>query len=128
MMRASKEDEKQKYDQHHNDPNDSGYRNFLQPAVDVVLENASGGSYGLDFGSGPGPTVSVMLEEAGMKVENFDPFYAPDHNLLTQKYDFITCTEVAEHLFDPMKEFQLLLSMLKPQGFLVIMTLFFDDP
>lgn len=125
-MRLEPCEEKQKYDLHQNDPQDEGYRNFLQPAVDAVVQNVPQGANGLDYGCGPGPTVSVMLQEQGMTCADFDPIYQNQLSLLEQTYDFVTCTETAEHFHDPMDEFKRLQSLLKTGGVLVIMTLLFD--
>jgi hypothetical protein len=80
------------------------------------------GSSGLDFGSGPGPTLSVMFQEAGHNVNLYDIFYAPDASVFDQKYDFVTTSEVVEHLNDPKEELHRLWQCIKPQGYLGIMT------
>lgn len=126
-QRLSLEGEKAKYDFHQNDPSDQGYRKFLQPVVDQVVQRVSAGMKGLDFGCGPGPTVSVMLGEREIACSDYDPIYKPNEDLLDQTYDFITCTEVIEHCFDPIEECKKLQSMMGPGGFIVMMTLFFDD-
>jgi SAM-dependent methyltransferase len=52
----------------------------------------------------------------------FDPFFHPDASVLEESYDFIAASEVAEHLYDPAKEFARLRRLLKPGGRLGIMT------
>ena len=42
----------------------------------------------------------------------------------SKQYDFITCTETAEHFYDPFKEFNTFNDLLKPGGWLGIMTSF----
>ena len=79
-------------------------------------------SYGLDFGSGPGPTLSLMFQSAGHRMQIYDPFYAPEITPLQQQYDFITASEVVEHLHHPGRELDRLWSRLKPNGLLGIMT------
>ncbi|MCB1198667.1 MAG: class I SAM-dependent methyltransferase, partial [Deltaproteobacteria bacterium] len=128
IQRPTPVDEKTKYDLHQNNPEDAGYRSFLSPVVEEVKKKVDQHAQGLDFGSGPGPTVSVMLEEMGIRCCNYDPIYQPDVSVLQETYDFITCTEVIEHCFDPLSEIQRMKDMLKPSGFIVLMTLFFDDP
>ena len=118
----SAEDEKAIYDYHQNDPADEGYRNFLNRLAGPMLDVLPPSSYGLDFGSGPGPTLSVMFQEAGHHVDIYDPFYAADEKVFDQKYDFITATEVVEHLHQPGKELQRLWQHLKPGGILGLMT------
>ena len=115
-------EEKSRYDLHENDPEDERYREFLSQLYTPLSKKLSPNSMGLDFGSGPGPTLSVMFEEAGHRVNIYDPFYAPDRSVFDHQYDFITTTETAEHLFKPRKEFDLLWSCLKTGGYLGIMT------
>lgn len=116
------EEEKARYDQHQNSPYDPKYRQFLNRLFIPMQKRLAKGSFGLDFGSGPGPTLSVMFKEAGYFMENYDYFYAKDDSLLKKQYDFITATEVLEHLHNPKKELDLLWSILKPGGSLGIMT------
>lgn len=126
--RLSAAQEKAIYDQHQNDPDDPGYRKFLSRLSIPLLARVPAGAQGLDFGCGPGPTLSVMLNEAGCRVANYDPFYAHQPQLLQQQYDFISCTEVIEHCHQPANEWPLLLKMLKPGGHLAIMTKLVRDP
>ncbi len=125
----SPKDEKKVYDLHENEVNDSGYRRFLSRLTHPLLErlqqqpgSSSHGLEGLDFGCGPGPALAAMLEEAGQRMECFDPFYHNQPSVLVKRYDFITATEVVEHLHNPDLEFYELISMLKPGGWLGIMT------
>lgn len=118
----SPEAERAEYDKHRNSPDDAGYRQFLSRLFTPLNARLSPASHGLDFGSGPGPTLSVMFEESGHWMGLFDPFYAPDRQALTLQYDFITASEVFEHLHDPAAEVARLWSILKPGGWLGIMT------
>lgn len=115
-------EEKLVYDQHENSPADPGYRKFLERVFVPVSQRLSRQSNGLDFGSGPGPTLSLMFEEVGHNVQIYDPFFAPDPSVLKLEYEFITATEVLEHLYHPGKELDLLWSCLKQDGILSIMT------
>jgi SAM-dependent methyltransferase len=118
----SPQDEKAEYDRHQNNPDDWGYRHFLGRLCDPLQNRIEDHSRGLDFGSGPGPTLSVMLEEAGHSVALYDPFYAPDTAVLKQTYDFVTATEVVEHLHHPRRDLEQIWRCLKPGGWLGIMT------
>ena len=120
-------DEKKRYDLHRNSPEDEGYRSFLNRVCVPLLERLEPGSRGLDFGCGPGPTLSVMLEEAGHAVSLYDPYYAPDEGVLTGAYEFITATEVFEHLRRPGHEIERLWSLLRAGGVLGVMTLLVPD-
>ncbi|MEX0601220.1 MAG: class I SAM-dependent methyltransferase, partial [Rhodothermales bacterium] len=85
------------------------------------------GAAGLDYGSGPGPTLSVMLEERGHPMAIYDPFFAPDERVFDRSYDFITCSETVEHFFRPREEFERLYGLLRPGGWLGVMTRFVTD-
>ncbi|MBE0507180.1 MAG: class I SAM-dependent methyltransferase [Marinospirillum sp.] len=120
------------YQQHENNPADAGYRRFLgrmvepmQNLLQLLLKATSKTStdlQGLDFGCGPGPTLSLMLAEAGYTCQNYDLYFAQHPELLQQQYDFITSTEVFEHLAQPAQVLDQLVSCLKPGGLLGIMT------
>lgn len=116
------EEEKKRYDQHRNSPDDPDYRGFLGRLFLPLRQRLAPGSEGLDFGSGPGPTLSLMFEEAGHSMTIFDPFYADHPAALERRYDFITTTEVVEHLHDPGRELDRLWACLKEGGWLGIMT------
>lgn len=120
-------EEKTVYDHHENSPQDSRYRQFLSRIFEPLSQQLATQSSGLDFGSGPGPTLNVMFEEAGHRMEIYDPFYSPDSALLQRQYDFITATEVVEHLHHPRLELDRLWACLKPNGLLGIMTKRVDD-
>lgn len=116
------EDEKAEYDHHQNDPADARYRRFLSRLFDPMQTRLPAGSRGLDFGCGPGPTLSVMFEEVGHRVALFDPYYAPDVTILEATYAFITASEVVEHLREPGRELDRLWDALQPGGLLGILT------
>jgi SAM-dependent methyltransferase len=118
----SAEKEKAEYDLHRNSPDDAGYRNFLKKLFTPMHERIRPSSQGLDFGCGPGPTLSVMFEEAGFSMAVYDHFYANDCQSLAKKYDFITASEVVEHLHNPAGDLNMLWALLKPGGYLGIMT------
>ncbi|SEM33056.1 class I SAM-dependent methyltransferase [Halomonas caseinilytica] len=115
-------EEKAVYDCHENRPDDPGYRRFLGRLFTPLVARLPPAAQGLDFGSGPGPTLSLMFEEAGHRMTIFDPFYAPDETVWQGRYDFITATEVVEHLAAPGREFERLVAHLKPGGWLGLMT------
>jgi SAM-dependent methyltransferase len=120
--RLDAESEKAFYDLHENDPNDERYRGFLSRVCDPMLAKLPVNSAGLDFGCGPGPTLSLMLEEAGHNVALYDVFYHPDTVVLQTNYDFLTATEVIEHLHNPSQVWQQWLNLIKPGGWIGLMT------
>jgi len=118
----SLQEEKSRYDLHRNDSSDPEYRKFLGRLFDPLIERLPQGAKGLDYGSGPGPTLSLMLGEAGFSTEVYDPFFADDINLLRKTYDFLTCTETVEHFHHPDREFELFLKLVRKNGWIGIMT------
>ena len=115
-------DQRARYDSHNNDPGDLRYRNFFKQLLVPLLAILPSNSHGLDFGSGPGPTLSLMLEECGHKVDLYDKFYAQNDAVFQNRYDFITTTEVVEHLPNPLKDLEALVKILQKGGILAIMT------
>lgn len=115
------------YRLHRNDPGDPGYRRFLGRLADPLLERLAPGSEGLDFGCGPGPALATMLDEAGHRMALYDPFFEPDAATLDRTYDFVTCSETAEHFHHPADEFDRLDRLLRPGGWLALMTSFQTD-
>lgn len=120
--RPNPEAERQHYGTHRNDPDDPGYRSFLDRLASPLTARLPAGARGLDYGSGPGPALAAMLEERGFATRIYDPFFAPDPEALEGRYHFITCTETAEHFFAPGAEFQRLDRLLHPGGWLGVMT------
>ncbi|GAA5525593.1 hypothetical protein Maes01_02164 [Microbulbifer aestuariivivens] len=118
----SAQKERAYYDLHENDVSDEGYRRFLSRCSEPLLARLEGASEGLDFGCGPAPLLARMLEAQGHQVALYDPFYAPDSEVLQRDYDFIVTTEVVEHLSAPGAELTALWSKLRPGGLLAIMT------
>ena len=117
-----RDSERERYQRHQNSPEDPDYRKFLGRLTEPLIPKLAAGAEGLDYGSGPGPTLSVMFEEQGFPMKIFDPFFAPDIKVLDRTYDFITCTETVEHFRDPAAEFNRLDRLLKAGGWLGIMT------
>ena len=114
--------ERSVYELHENSPHDQGYRAFLSRTANAIAQRVPAGSCGLDFGCGPGPTLSVMLEEMGYEMAIYDPFFAPDQAALERTYDFVTATEVVEHLHHPASTLATMWSCVGSGGILAIMT------
>jgi len=121
------DEEKRRYNLHENDPADPEYRSFLNTLLGPLTEKLTNGSSGLDYGCGPGPTISEMMEELGFDVTNFDPYFFNNRDALNNIYDFVTCTEVVEHFRNPGHEWQQLAKLVKKGGWIGVMTDFVDD-
>ncbi len=119
--------EKAVYEKHHNDVNDIRYQKFTAPITDLLLENFTPEHLGLDYGCGTGPVIAKMLSDRSYQITCYDPFFYPSEAYLDQQYDFIYSCEVFEHFHQPKQEIQKLLSLLKPGGWLLVMTHIFDE-
>jgi cyclopropane fatty-acyl-phospholipid synthase-like methyltransferase len=118
----SDQEEKAHYDMHNNDPADQRYQAFLNRLWDPLKQQLTPGATGLDYGSGPGPALHTMARNDGFPCKHYDPFYHPDKSVLQTRYDFVTCSETAEHFHDPLSEFHKIANLLKPGGWLGLMT------
>ena len=116
------EEERRRYESHRNVPTDPAYRRFLGRLAEPILERVPQGAIGLDYGSGPGPTLSRILTEAGRPTRDYDPFFAPDVEALEHRYDFVTCPETAEHFPEPAGELRRIDELLHPGGWFGLMT------
>lgn len=126
-QRPGPEAEHAEYRLHHNDPGDDGYRRHLTQLSGPLLQRLDRPSEGLDYGCGPGPALADMLRTAGHTVALYDPLFQPDPGVLQRSYDFVTCTEVIEHFHHPAREFRRLHDLLRPGGWLGVMTRFQTD-
>ena len=126
-QRLTAAEERAHYLHHENDPADPRYRAFLARLAEPLMVKLDAGARGLDYGCGPGPALAAMLREAGHAVALYDPFFHPNPAPLSGTYDFITCTEVAEHFHRPAEEFERFDAMLRPGGWLGVMTCFQTD-
>ena len=114
------EQEEEYYGLHENSIENKNYVSFLNQAIEPVLSLLDTGMQGLDFGCGPGPTLSKILALQGIECEDYDPFFFPKKNLGT--YDFIFATECFEHFHKPAEVIDFIDSLLKPRALLIVMT------
>jgi len=108
------------YSNHENSIANAGYVDFLNRAIKPMLAHLNDGMRGLDYGCGPEPTLSLVLERQGIVCENYDPLFAD--RVLQKPYDFVFATECFEHFHQPDLEIRKIASLLKPAGLLGIMT------
>ncbi|HOS97598.1 MAG TPA: class I SAM-dependent methyltransferase [Deltaproteobacteria bacterium] len=116
----SRDQEEARYRMHRNTGEDSGYVAFLNQAVEAALSFLKPGMKGMDFGCGPVPTLSTLLEKCGMRCGNYDPLFFP--RVPEGPHDFIFATECFEHFFSPDRELLKIKALLAPGGILTIMT------
>ncbi len=119
--------ERAEYEMHNNDVEDPNYRKFVQPLVELITSRQKREDRGLDFGAGPGPVVSKMLELQGFHMTLYDPYFHPDTVVLERSYDFIVSCEVIEHFYEPAKTFSQLEALLAKGGRLYCRTTLIPD-
>ncbi|KQC05514.1 MAG: 2-polyprenyl-3-methyl-5-hydroxy-6-metoxy-1,4-benzoquinol methylase [Candidatus Cloacimonas sp. SDB] len=121
------EQEKCRYEEHNNNVKDMCYQNFTAPITKTILQKFNLKHSGLDYGCGTGPVISTILQKKGYNVKLYDPLFHPDEGYLDHHYDYIFSCEVFEHFYQPATEIKKLISLLKPQGYLLFMTHLYDE-
>lgn len=114
-------EERSRYELHENSIQNTGYVSFLNRAIVPAIDFINSSMNGLDFGCGPGPTISELLKQRNIHCINYDPIFFP---IIPEygKFDFIFATECFEHFHYPAKEIDHIMKILKNKGFLIIMT------
>ncbi|PHS57799.1 MAG: 2-polyprenyl-3-methyl-5-hydroxy-6-metoxy-1,4-benzoquinol methylase [Sulfurimonas sp.] len=91
---------------------------------EFVLEHKESIYTSLDFGCGEGEVLAIILERNDIKCDRYDLFYFPNKVYKDKTYELILSTEVIEHLNNPIEILKELISHIKKDGFLVLMTAF----
>ena len=120
------EDEKARYELHENTIDNEGYVKMFEEFIAYAISPFQVNKV-LDYGSGPEPVLTELLKRKGYQAESYDPFYA-QNSFTANSFEMIVSTEVFEHFFDPLKEIEKVLSLLKTGGYLSIMTRFNPGP
>jgi hypothetical protein len=123
--RLSRDEEAAHYRTHENSIHNQGYVDFLSRAVNPMLPRLDASMRGLDFGCGPGPTLSQILGRHGIVCDDYDPIFRDVP--LRPPYDFLFATECFEHLWSPARELQKIRALLRPGAPLGIMTELWTD-
>lgn len=126
--RLSEIDERKRYELHQNKNDD--YKLFLKPFANLIFDRLSGRSTNenrslndlqvLDFGSGPCPVLSELLNEKDLHTDSYDLYFQPQ--TLNKKYDLIIMHEVFEHLREPIEVWRQILNHLNLNGEILIRT------
>ena len=119
--------EKQRY-QESGEGKQPALTQFLTSLISQCEQNSDQPLSGLNFGRVLDPSSLLGIGNSQHKISQYDPFFAPDHQVLKHHYDYICCFKVFEHFRFPFKEWSLLGSMLKPGGWLAIKTKLLTDP
>lgn len=112
--------ERDRYALHCNGIQDTGYVDFLSRVITPCVPFLNKQMVGLDYGCGPTPTLSRMLADLGFVCDDYDPLFG--YFPAAETYDFIFATECFEHFFWPGNELRSIDRLLKPGGYLGIMT------
>lgn len=113
--------ERERYLEHNNVPENQGYVQMFGDFL-AKVEPWSRKGRALDFGCGPGPVLADILKKRGWDTDIYDPFFAPESVFLDKKFQLITCTEVMEHIAEPLPVWKLLADALADGGVLAVMT------
>jgi SAM-dependent methyltransferase len=125
---VTREAEAARYRTHQNSLDDPRYLDFLDRLAAPMAERLARGARGLDYGCGPVPGVAALLEPRGFTTLSWDPLFHPNDAAESPgAYDFVTCSEVLEHLADPNAALDHIATLLRPGGQIGIMTQFRRD-
>lgn len=126
-LRLDLDTEKQRYNQHNNQSQDIKYLQFLDKLLKILTPYLLKTDKGLDYGCGPSVVLASYLSKQGFLTKHYDPLFFPQVLNLKTQYNFITCTEVAEHFYKVLKDFKKINSLLKKNGHLGLMTKLYTD-
>ena len=139
------ENQKIRYEKHHNSLEDDGYRKFLESFIfpvlqEITCDSCKGGALPvrkiLDYGSGPEPALCRLLElysrenrfiDTSTEIRGWDPFFAPDTEFFKEGADLVTCLEVAEHFETPLTDMKKLAGTCAPNGYVAIGTMLIPE-
>ncbi len=124
-----REEERTYYKTHENRPGDPGYLLHLERLITPLTQAIPAPATGLDWGCGPHPVLADRLRKKGYQMAAWDPAFGPALPAApADGWDFITCTEVIEHLHEPRASLKAMLHRIRPGGVLAIMTEWLPEP
>jgi hypothetical protein len=121
------EAENKRYQSHCNIANDEGYINFLNKLAIPLRPFLKKEFHSLDYGCGPYSQMSKLIENEVSSSSIYDPLFFPSEQICKSQFDVVTCTEVVEHFKIPSADWTQLISTVKSEGILGVMTQFYND-
>jgi len=120
------DEEKNRYSLHQNSIDDKGYRDYFLrffEETQIIKSQTNIPQKGLDYGSGPIPVLAYVAKQTyNIEMDCYDVFFSPQKVYTSKQYDFITCTEVIEHISKPLETFDLFREHLVDGGIVAMMT------
>jgi hypothetical protein len=121
--RLDAEAERERYLLHKNSLDNAGYRKMLENFIDAALMPYLRPPQAvLDYGSGPEPSMGVLLRERGYSAFSWDPFFSPIRESRTGPIAAVIMHEVLEHCFSPTFALRDAAAVLSRGGILAVST------
>jgi hypothetical protein len=120
----SNKKEEERYLKHENTIKNQSYVKIFEEFIKKIKEKKFDIKIALDFGCGPGDVLKNILQHKKIKTDCYDIYFQKEKVYENKRYDIITCTEVFEHLKNPLETIKLLKNHLSDDGMIAIMTLF----
>jgi len=117
---------KARYLHHLADSGSTGHINHLMKAIQPIQNFLKKEMDILDYGCGPKPVLSDLLRTWECSCQNYDLIFFPEP-FIFKSYDAVFCIETAEHFSDPQKELTNINNVLKPGGYVIIMTALYSN-
>ncbi len=119
----SPDKERERYLKHDNSISNPGYVKFLESFIDsAVMPYIERGSDILDFGSGPSPVLSELLNRRGYRTVSYDPYFSDINFWKERTFRGVVSLEVFEHMHNPVRELESITAVIERGGYLAIGT------
>lgn len=117
-------DEVRRYLEHNNSLDNPGYVAMFDKKLDLLPTACPGVKTVLDYGCGYEPVLKALLKRRGYLADVYDENFFSDPPP-RPSYDLVISTETFEHFKSPAREMENILALIRPGGFLAVMTRFY---